>query len=185
MLRLDPAKSLLLLVDIQERLTPAIPPPRLEGLVRAADILLEACRQLGVPALATEQYPKGLGPTVEPLAAQLRQMGVAPLAKTTFSAMADPSFLGALNARSPRQVIVLGIEAHICVLQTVRDLASLGVEVHVPIDGVASRRDDHREVGLRLCERAGAFCTTAETVAFDWLGRAGTDAFKAVSQKVR
>ncbi|MFO0658988.1 MAG: isochorismatase family protein [Polyangiaceae bacterium] len=112
-------------------------------------------------------------------------MSIVPVEKTTFSAVDAPAFSKALFALSPKQVIVVGMETHICVFQTARDLAAAGIEVHVPFDGVASRRDDHREVGLRLCERAGALRTTSETVAFDWLVRAGTDPFRAVSKAVR
>ena len=183
--RLDPKTTLLVIVDVQEKLAPAMPPAALAELERAAAILLAAARLLGVRVLATEQYPRGLGPTIPSIAATLAAMGVVPIAKTTFSAFSEPAFLDAAHAPLPRSAVVLGMEAHICVFQTVRDFAALGVSVHVPRDGVASRRDDHREVGLGLCARAGAAITTAETVAFDWLERAGGEAFKAVSRLVR
>ena len=77
------------------------------------------------------------------------------------------------------------MESHVCVYQTVRDLVARGLEVHVPIDGVTSRRDDHRAAGIGLCERAGAVRTTTESVVFDWLGRAGTDAFRELSKRIR
>ena len=183
--RLDPKTTLLVVVDVQEKLAPAMPPAALAEVERAAAILLEAARLLGVRVLATEQYPQGLGRTIPSIATLLSAMGVVPIAKTTFSAVSEMAFLGACHAPLPRSAVVLGMEAHICVFQTVRDLAALGVAVHVPRDGVASRREDHREVGLGLCGRAGAAVTTAETVAFDWLERAGGDAFKAVSRLVR
>lgn len=183
--RLDPTTSLLVVVDVQERLAPAMPPEALAELERAATILLESARLLGVRVLATEQYPQGLGRTIPPIASLLATLAVTPIAKTTFSALAEPAFLEALRAPLPRSAVVIGMEGHICVFQTARDLAALGVEVHVPRDGVASRRSDHREVGLDLCARAGAVITTAETVAFDWLGRAGGDAFKQISRLVR
>jgi nicotinamidase-related amidase len=185
MSRLDPKRSVLVVVDVQERLAPAMPAPMMDSLTRASAILLEAARLLGVPVLATEQYPQGLGPTVAPLRDKLGTMGVTPFPKVTFSAGDEPAFLQALAATGARQAIVIGMETHICVMQTTRDLVALGLDVHVPLDGVASRREDHRDAGLRLCERAGASITTAETIAFDWLGRAGTDAFKAVSRLVR
>ena len=84
-----------------------------------------------------------------------------------------------------RAAIVIGVEAHVCVLQTVRDLCARGVQVLVPLDGVASRRDDHRAAGLDLCRAAGATVTTAESVVFDWLRRAGTDEFKKLSKLIR
>jgi nicotinamidase-related amidase len=81
--------------------------------------------------------------------------------------------------------VLIGMEAHVCVYQTARDLVERGYAVHVPIDGVVSRRDDHRETGIALCERAGAVRTTTETVVFDWLGRAGTDVFRQISKLIR
>jgi nicotinamidase-related amidase len=138
-----------------------------------------------VPVIASEQYPKGLGPTVEPIAERLRAMGVEPIAKTTFDACAEPRLAQALSERSPRAVVVSGMETHICVFQTARELVRRGLEVHVAADAVASRREENRGLGLALCERAGAYLTPTETVIFDWLGRAGTDAFKAVSKLVR
>lgn len=185
MQRLDPDRSLLVFIDVQERLAPAMQPRLLEATLRASRILLEAARHLKVRVAATEQYPKGLGPTVEALRGPLAAMGVEFLAKDTFSALGEPAFLRVLNAPPPRQVVLVGMETHVCVYQTARDLASLGFEVHVVADGVASRNEEHHQAGLRLCERAGAIVTTAETVAFDWLGRAGSEAFKAVSRAVR
>jgi nicotinamidase-related amidase len=185
MTHLDPTRSVLLVIDVQEKLAPAMPAPALEALLRATSILLEAARVLNVRTLATEQYPRGLGPTIAPIAERLASLDVKALPKDTFSAVDDAAFLRALHAQKARHVVVVGVEAHVCVAQTVRGLCSLGFDVHVPFDGVASRRDDHKQVGLRMCERHGALVTTAESVAFDWLGRAGTDAFKAVSRAVR
>lgn len=185
MLRLDPLSSLLLIVDVQEKLAPAMPKEALDQVERAARILIEAANVTSARTLATEQYPKGLGPTIPSIAGPLTAAGVDAIAKLSFSATGEPAFLTALYAKRPRHVVVMGMEAHICVAQTVRDLCAMGFDVHVPLDGVASRRDDHRQAGLRLCERAGATVTTAETVAFDWLGAASGDAFKAVSKLVR
>lgn len=183
--RLDPAQCVVVVVDIQEKLVPAMSSESVSSVTRAATILVEAAKQTGASILATEQYPKGLGPTAAPVAALLASASVKPIEKTSFSAMAEPAFLQALRRLSVRDVILVGMETHICVYQTVRDLRALGYGVHVPFDGVASRRDDHRTVGLSLCERTGAVVTTAETVAFDWLRQAGTDRFKAVSKLVR
>ncbi len=181
-----PSSSVLVVVDVQERLVPALPPEAMAEVNRALGILLEAARLLAVPVLATEQYPRGLGPTIGPLRERLEGLGARPIEKATFSAMGEPAFVAALEALGDRRhVVVAGVEAHICVALTARDLAAAGREVLVPLDGVASRRDDHRRAGLGLCERAGALVTTSETLAFDWLGRAGTDAFRAISKAVR
>jgi nicotinamidase-related amidase len=183
--RLDPRSSLLLVVDVQERLATAMPPAAMERLVGSTLILLESARLLGVPILVTEQYPKGLGPTVAPLAEKLRALGVEPIDKMTFDACGEPRVTRALAEHSPRAVVLAGMETHICVFQTARELVRRGLDVHVVADAVASRREENRALGLSLCERAGALATPTETVVFDWLGRAGSDEFKAISKLVR
>jgi nicotinamidase-related amidase len=183
--RLVPGTTALLVVDVQDRLAAAMPAARLEALVRNAGILLDAASHLGVRVFATEQYPKGLGHTVAPLAEKLRALGVAPVAKTTFDACGDVGLSRPLAALAPRAVVVVGMETHVCVFQTVRELARRGYDVHVPVDAVASRTEENRVAGVALCERAGALATTTETVVFDWLERAGTEAFKAVSKLVK
>jgi nicotinamidase-related amidase len=183
--RLDPATSLLLVVDVQERLASAMPQAAMDRLVANALVLVEGARLLGVPVVASEQYPKGLGPTIAPIAEKLRAIGVEPVDKMTFDASSEPRIARALGDRSPRSVLLVGMETHICVFQTARELARRGYTVHVAADAVASRREENRALGLTLCERAGAYATPTETIVFDWLGRAGTDAFKAISKLVR
>jgi nicotinamidase-related amidase len=183
--RLVPSKSLVVVIDVQERLAAAMPKDRMVELARNVDILLEAARLLGASVVATEQYPKGLGPTIESLGEKLRAIGAPRIEKTAFSAAEVPEFNERLKDSAPSAVVLVGMEAHVCVYQTVRDLVDRGVEVHVPIDAVVSRHEDNRATGIALCERAGAIPTTTETVVFDWLGRAGTDAFRAISKLVR
>ncbi|WP_437958089.1 isochorismatase family protein [Sorangium sp. So ce119] len=185
MRRLDPAASAVIIIDVQEKLAAAMPAPQMDALTRAATVLIEAARRLGAPVLATEQYPAGLGRTIAPIAEKLAQAGAPVLSKMEFSACDAVEFDRALTQRAPRTAVVVGLEAHVCVFQTVRDLAGRGVEVHVPLDGVASRRDDHRLAGLDLCRAAGATITTAETLVFDWLRVAGTDDFKHLSKLIR
>jgi nicotinamidase-related amidase len=183
--RLTPDRTVLLVVDVQERLAAAMPPPVLERLTASTLVLLESARLLGVPVVASEQYPKGLGPTVPAVGEKLRAMGVEAIAKTTFDACGEPRIAKAIGLTQPAAVVVVGMEAHVCVFQTARELARRGYAVHVVADAVASRRDDNRTLGLALAERAGAFVTPTETVVFDWLERAGSDAFKAISKLVR
>jgi nicotinamidase-related amidase len=185
MQRLDPKRTAVVVVDIQDRLAAAMPSARLGEVVRAARILVEGARLLGAPVLYTEQYPKGLGPTLPEVEGALRAAEALRFEKLDFSACDCEGFADRLSTLGATAVVVLGMETHVCVFQTVRDLVGRGFDVHVPVDGVASRRDDHREVGLALCERAGATRTTAESVAFDWLARASGDAFKQVSKLVR
>jgi nicotinamidase-related amidase len=185
MQRLVPAKSLVVVIDVQDRLAAAMPKERMARVARNIDVLLETAQLLGAPVVATEQYPKGLGPTIEPLGRKLHEMGAPRIEKTAFSASEVPAFTERLESVAPSAVVVVGMEAHVCVYQTVRDLVGRGLEVHVPIDAVVSRHDDDRATGIALCERAGAVPSTMETVVFDWLGRAGTDAFRAISKLVR
>ena len=185
MRRLDPVECAVLVIDVQERLAAAAPPAQLAELTRAATVLVDAATRLGARVLATEQYPAGLGGTLAPVAAELARAGVTPIAKMEFSACDNHDFERALARADARAVIVVGMEAHVCVFQTARELAARGVDVFVPIDGVASRRDDHRAAGIDLCRAAGATITTMETVVFDWLRRAGTEAFKHLSRRIR
>ncbi len=185
MQRLDPASSLLLVVDVQERLAAAMPRDAMDRLVTSTLLLLESARLLKVPVLASEQYPRGLGPTVAPVAEKLRALGVQPIDKLGFDACSEPRLARAIAERAPRAVVVAGMETHVCVLQTARELVRRGHEVHVVADAVTSRREENRVLGLALCERAGALSTPAETVVFDWLGRAGTDEFRALSKLMR
>ena len=183
--RLEPGSSLLLVVDVQERLAAAMPPAAMERLVANAGLLLEAARLLRVPVVASEQYPKGLGPTVVALADRLQAIGVQPIDKVAFDAVDEPRVAQAIAQHSPRSVIVVGMEAHVCVFQTARELARRGYTVAVAADAVASRREEHRAMGLSLCEHAGAIALPAETVVFDWLRVAGTSEFKALSRLLR
>ncbi len=182
--RLRPEKTALLVVDVQEKLSAVMPEDRMADLNRCTNILLGAARELSLRTIFTEHYPKGLGPTNGALRQELEGVGALRLEKTNFSACGASGFGDALPGDLDA-VIVIGMETHVCVFQTVRDLAARGLAVHVPIDGVASRRDDHRQVGLDLCAQAGATLTTAETLVFDLLEHAGHPAFKALSRAVR
>ena len=180
--KLEAARAAVLVVDVQERLAPAMPPEALARVVKYARALAGAAKELGLPVLATEQYPKGLGETVPELREVLPE---PPLVKMHFSCGADAAFAAALESTQRRQVIVCGMETHVCVFQTCRDLVSMGYEVHVCADAVSSRTEEHRRVGLELCREAGAIVTTAETAIFDLLHLAGTDVFRRVAPLVK
>lgn len=185
MRRLNPKECAVIIVDVQEKLSAAMPEQALSQLVRAATMLMEAAHLLGARILVTEQYPAGLGRTLPPLAQLIEKTGAQTIEKLHFSACDEPLFERALLSRTPKTVIALGMETHVCVFQTVRELAARGTDVHVPIDGVTSRREDHRAAGLELCRHAGATITTMETIVFDWLKCAGTDEFKRLSKLIR
>lgn len=176
---LERAKSLLLLVDMQERLVPAMADAA--DVTGRCGILLSAANALGVPVLASEQYPKGLGPTIPDLAA------LAPrrLEKLEFSAYANSAIKDELARADRLQIVLAGVEAHVCVLQTGLELIAAGFQVFVAADAVASRRPESREVALHRIARAGATLITAEMALFEWLRSAAAPEFRAISKLVR
>lgn len=175
--KLSADRAALVVVDVQEAFRKAV--PRFDEVARASATLVAGAEATGVPVIATEQYPKGLGSTVPEVAGRL-PAAAGPIEKLCFSApRADGFDLGGRE-----QAIVCGIEAHVCVNQTVLDLLDSGVEVHVVRDAVASRSDENRDVGLRKAERAGAIITSVETALFELVERAGTDGFKAVQKLI-
>jgi nicotinamidase-related amidase len=180
--RLDRSKAVVVIIDVQERLVPAIEPVALARVLKYSKALVGAAKEMGIPVIGTEQYPKGLGPMVKEIAELLPAPS---LPKVTFSCGADDGFAKALAATGRRQVIVAGMETHVCVFQTVRDLVPAGYEVHLCADAVASRTDAHRLAGIDLAREVGAIVTTAETAIFDLLHQAGTPEFKKVSPLVK
>ncbi len=169
----------LLVIDVQEKLLPAI----LDGaaLVRNVAFLIDGARLLGMTVQATEQYPRGLGPTVPELARRLPERPD----KVAFSCCAVPSVVEAFHRAARPKVVLAGIETHVCVLHTALDLLALDFRVYVAVDAVSARyRIDH-DVALRRLEQAGAVLTTAEGCLFEWVGGAGHPQFKAVSKLVQ
>jgi nicotinamidase-related amidase len=186
---LVPERAVLVVVDVQERLSAAMEPAELAQVERNVCILIELARQLDIPVVASEQYPRGLGPTREPIAQALSALegGLHRFEKLEFSVCRCDAFAKVFDAigGARTQFILAGMETHVCVYQSARDLRARGLIVHVPADAVISRADANRRLGLGLMERAGAVITSTETLVFDALGRAGTDAFKAMSRLVR
>jgi len=181
-LALDRADALLMVIDVQEKLSAAMPKAALAELERNAAVLIRAARRLEIPVIATEQYPKGLGPTVASLRELLPQ---EPMSKMEFSCGASKPIARHVLGSGRKQVVVVGMEAHVCVFQTVRDLMDGGFSVFVAQDAVLSRSEANRGVGLRLCEKAGATLTSTETVLFDLLGVAGTPEFKELTALIK
>jgi nicotinamidase-related amidase len=182
-LKVDRTRALLLVIDVQERLLPAMEEGAKAALLANLSRFGQAKKALELPALITEQYPKGLGPTVPEVAAAFE--GVTPMAKSCFDALGDEAIARTLRELDRSTVLVAGMETHICVFQTVRSLAARGFSVHVLADAVASRTRANHELGLELSKEAGAVISSTETALFDMLERAGTDAFKLVSKLVR
>jgi nicotinamidase-related amidase len=179
-LKLERQDTAVLLIDVQERLCAAMPAAGLARLVNRARALLEGAKALGLPVAFTEQYPKGLGRTLPELLAVLE--GLAPVEKLRFSAT-EPAVLSQFAQR--KHVLVAGMETHVCVFQTARDLSARGITPVLCADAVLSRTEEDRRVGLQLCQDAGAQVTTVEAALFDLLGEAGTPEFKRISAAVR
>jgi len=173
---LDPERTALVVVDVQERFRAAMADfePMLAGCVR----LVRTFHLLGLPVLATEQYPKGLGHTVAELREVLGALEVPE--KTAFSAMGCASVPARLEELGSRTVLVCGIETHVCVSQTVHDLLAAGREVHLAVDAVASRRASDRDVALRRLGQVGAVPTTSEMAAFELMADARHPRFREV-----
>jgi nicotinamidase-related amidase len=163
----------LVVVDVQEAFRSY---PSFAGVAQSCARLLQAARILDVPALVSEQYPRGLGHT----AAEVGVDEEPRIEKTVFSAARAEEF----DLGGREQAIVCGIETHVCVSQTVHDLLERGVEVHVPADAVGSRHTLDYERGLARLERAGAVVSTVEAALFELLERAGTPEFKAVQKLI-
>ncbi len=166
----------LLVVDMQEKLLPAIADGR--RVIANARRLIDGAKILGLPVVATEQYPKGLGPTVAELAERL---GPAP-SKLTFSCGGCPELFEGLQARGVHKVLVCGVEAHVCVQQTVLDLLADGWRVYVAVDAVGSRFEIDFRTALSRIDSAGATLTTTEAALFEWCETAGTAEFKQISE---
>jgi hypothetical protein len=177
-------RAVLAIVDIQERLLGALPEERRASIVERALVAVETALVLGVPVLVSEQYSKGLGPTVAPIRERLGD-AFAPVEKLAFSCGRSPGFREALENTGRRQVILCGVETHVCVLQTALDLQREAFEVFVAADAVASRRDLDRDVALALLRQAGVVVGTTEMFAFQMLECAGTDEFKKVARIVK
>jgi nicotinamidase-related amidase len=183
---LSPQRTALLLVDIQDRLASAMPDEVRASVLRNICVLIEAARRFALPIVVSQQYPKGLGPTVSAIEDGLRDVaGVHRFDKLEF-AVTDCADFAALAPKLGRdQWIVTGMEAHVCVYQSARGLAARGYTPHVVADAVASRTKANWQIGLSLVERAGAVVTSAEVCVFDLLRREGTDDFKALSKLIR
>lgn len=177
--RLRPDNSVLLVIDVQDKLLAKM--PGAAALVRNVAFLLDAAKLHDVPARATEQYPKGLGPTTEEIA---RRLPGPAAAKTAFSCCGAGTLLEELEMLQRPNVVVAGMETHVCVLQTALDLLDAGLHVFLPVDAVAARFDADHAAAVRRLEAAGAVPVTAETVAFEWTKDASHPQFKAVSQLV-
>ena len=179
-----PGQTALFVVDIQERLLPAMPEAAVALMLRQTHILIELAREFGWPVYYSEQYPKGLGPTEASLLQKLQEANATRIEKVEFSAARNEVFAQTVLPRLPSHVIVVGMETHICVLQTVSDLQARGHQIFIPNDAVASRLESNRQNGIQLMRQAGAVETNTESLMFYYLQKAGTDAFKRFQKMI-
>ncbi|MBE0431669.1 MAG: hydrolase [Dehalococcoidia bacterium] len=179
MLRID--DTVMIVIDVQEKLTRVM--HQREELIDNLQKLIKGMLVLGIPIIVTEQYPQGLGATVREVSQLL--VNVDPVPKLSFSCCGDESFVSRLQALGPRQVLVSGIESHVCVHQSVSDLIGSGYEVQVVTDAVSSRTPENRMTGFNLMSGNGAALTSTETVLFELLKIAKGPEFKAISKIVK
>lgn len=176
------ALSQLVIIDMQEKLASAMPADAMHQVTKNCGILAQAAALLNVPTVFTEQYPQGLGATLP----EIKQYfpAIKTVAKTAFSACGEPKFNQQLQ-RENSHIILVGMEAHICVLQTALDLIQAGKTVFVVEDAVLSRTPANKTNALARLQQAGAIITNTESVLFEWLGNANHEAFKALSKLIR
>ena len=183
---LRPKESCLLVVDVQERLLPAMSSP--DSVVESISLLLKAATLLGVPVLASEQYPKGLGPTVLALRELLDPQPA--IEKIEFSCAANAALRDRVGGLGRKQLVICGIEAHVCVLQTAIGFRANGhlatdSQVFVVADAVDSRDPANRTLALQRMQQDGVQVVATEMVVFEWLGQAGTPKFKDLSSLLK
>lgn len=176
---LEKDNSCLLMIDVQEKLTPFV--EEASNLIKRCEWLINLAQTMGVPIIVSEQYPKGLGTTVEPLHSLTSQNRA--IEKVTFSSWREPAFREQLESLNRKQLILAGIETHVCVLQTAFDLLAAGFHVSIVVDAVSSRSEVDYKYALKRMKQAGIQLITSEMVFFEWVERAGTPEFKGLSKR--
>ena len=174
--------AVLVMVDMQQKLLPALSEP--QAVLDRCALMLKAAAELGVDVIVTEQYPKGLGNTVPELQGLLKE-AVPVIAKTSFSVFAEPEFCRELNSRKREVLIFCGVESHVCLLQSVLDALAQNYEVYVVADAVKSRKETDCECALQMMRASGAAVLNSESILFMLLRDAANPAFKAVSKLVK
>ncbi len=177
-MKLEPTQSLVLLIDIQTKLAPAI--AQSTELVAAAEWVLQVAAELHIPCLATEQYPQGLGLTLPQLRRYFQPEQI--LEKIHFSALQEPLFCQQLQQQGRRQLVILGTESHVCVLQTALDAIAAGYQVFLVEDAIGSRTDANKQLALQRLLQAGCSLISREMLVFEWLQQAGTPQFRRLLQ---
>jgi nicotinamidase-related amidase len=184
MSRLIRSEAFLVVIDVQEKLMPAIHDH--EGIERNLDRLVRGMKVLDIPSILTEQYVQGLGPTVPSVRAAFEATsGYVPIGKMSFSAFGDPEFVTATRNLHRKQAIVAGIETHVCVYQTASDFLINGYEVTIVADAVSSRTAQNKEIAIRRLLSEGATISSTEMVLFELTVNSGTDEFREISRLIK
>ena len=177
-------QSLLLIVDIQQRLAGAMPPEVMNKVIHNSHILLQAADSLRIPVIHSEQYPQGLGSTVEELDAGKKRLG-EPFVKTCFACTDESGFIEKITGFKRKQIIITGIESHICILQTALQLRQQGYEVFVVADATCSRKKEHYKNAMARLLQQNVIVSNTESVLFEWLRDAKHNEFKTLSKLIR
>lgn len=173
--------TVLMLIDLQERLVPHV--QNAQAVVAQTRILMEAARILEIPLLVTEQYPEGIGPTVPELKSLLGDTPI--ISKRTFSCCREPRVMTVLDALQRRQILICGIETHVCVFQTAAELVERGYQVQVAADAVSSRTEANKIMGLTRIQHAGGAVTSVESSIFELLETSACPEFKQILQLIK
>jgi len=179
---LNKEQTALIVIDVQEKLVPAMDERICGQVVGHINMLLEGCKSMGIPVIATEQYPRGLGNTIGELAGATDKECVE---KVAFSCAGEPNFITALEKTGAKQVILVGMEAHVCVYQTLIDLLDRGYVVHLVRDAICSRFKSDYQTAITMATQMGAVLTTTEIALFQLVAVAGGEDFKLVSKLAR
>jgi nicotinamidase-related amidase len=179
---LDITRTALAVIDVQESFRPHV--DDFAGLAARVALVVRAAQLLGVPVVVTEQYPKGLGRTAAEIRAALPE-DFEPVEKTAFSSCGAQTFVAQLEEAGARQVMLCGLEAHVCVNQTAHDLLALGLQVHVLTDCVSSRSSHNRQVGIEKMMRSGAIPSSTELALFELMRDARHEQFKAIQKLIK
>ena len=176
--------SQLLIIDIQERLASAMPADVLENVIKNNNVLIKAAKELDVPIIHSEQYPKGLGNTVAEITEQLPETSVS-IEKTCFSCSEIEGFHDLLAKNKRQQIIISGMESHVCVLQTALQLQQKGYVVFVVEDAICSRKKFNHKNAIKRLRQSGVVVTNVESVLFEWLRDATHPKFKTLSKLIK
>ncbi len=181
---LDTDNSLLLIIDMQDKLTDVMPEGNAQDMLENSAGLIDAAKLLNIPIIVTEQYPKGLGATVESISEKLNA-STPHFEKTGFSCLAADNFQDTLEKTARKQIIIVGQETHVCILQTALELMQQGYQVHIVEDAVCSRKAENKFYALQRLQAQGATISNFESVLFEWLKNAQHEHFSTITGLLR